>query len=204
MKGLLLERECELKWGKTPAHYPLLAEQSSDDLVDALQKPANFRFRRMLLLQSPSPAPKALSQDRLLNLGYTAGEFETKWEQFQTEYQADVRAFPDDDVTVELKKVHEKGLEPPVQDDDGLSEPEPEEFEDDGFLENPLLIELLDEKGEPVAGERFEVHDAEGRIVMEGELDESGRAMVSGVSGDDAVVTFPQFHEDFWEGAANG
>ncbi len=62
-----------------------------------------------------------------------------------------------------------------------------------------IEIELLDEDGEPVAGERYQVSLPDGETVAEGSLDDKGRARIEGFEPGQCKVTFPNLDESVWE-----
>lgn len=59
------------------------------------------------------------------------------------------------------------------------------------------FIELLDEDGQPVAGEAFELKLADGSLKT-GKLDSKGQARVAGVSGQHYRVRFPNLDKTDW------
>ncbi|BDC47938.1 hypothetical protein F183_A02540 [Bryobacterales bacterium F-183] len=58
-------------------------------------------------------------------------------------------------------------------------------------------IQLLDEEGEPVAGERYVLKLTDGSI-REGTLGTDGRVRVNGIDPGNCVVTFPDLHTKEW------
>ncbi len=68
---------------------------------------------------------------------------------------------------------------------------EPEEFTPDENLTGWIEIELVDEAGQPVAGEPFRVELPDGRVAR-GSLDELGLARVEGIPSGACRVTFPR------------
>lgn len=58
-------------------------------------------------------------------------------------------------------------------------------------------IELVDERGEPVAGEAYWVRTASGEAIT-GRLDPRGRARVNGVEPGTCQVTFPNLNSTDW------
>lgn len=71
--------------------------------------------------------------------------------------------------------------------------------------ENPdktwIEIELVDEDGNPVPGERYEVIAPDGQTVARGTLDSSGFARVEGLDPGECRVVFPELDEEAWEPA---
>ncbi len=61
-------------------------------------------------------------------------------------------------------------------------------------------IELVDEDGKPVPGERYRVETPDGKIA-EGTLDEKGIARINRVKPGNCKVTFPKLDKDAWEKA---
>jgi hypothetical protein len=62
-----------------------------------------------------------------------------------------------------------------------------------------IEIVLLDEVGQPLAGERFVVVKPDGSKA-EGTLDANGRARLDGIDPGTCDVTFPALHERGWPG----
>lgn len=63
-----------------------------------------------------------------------------------------------------------------------------------------VKIKLVDEAGNPVAGEAYKVKASDGRVAS-GTLDEKGQAHVKGIEPGDCEVTFPNLDKDAWEDA---
>jgi hypothetical protein len=62
-----------------------------------------------------------------------------------------------------------------------------------------IVIELLDDSDEPVAGERYAVTLPDG-TVREGTLDDRGRATIEGIpEAGTCQVTFPDLDEAAWD-----
>jgi type VI secretion system secreted protein VgrG len=59
-------------------------------------------------------------------------------------------------------------------------------------------IELVDEDGKPVPGERYRITLPDGRVA-EGSLDGKGKARVEGIDPGSCKVTFPRLDKDAWE-----
>ncbi len=64
-----------------------------------------------------------------------------------------------------------------------------------------IEIELVDEEGNPVPGERYKVILPDGQTVAEGTLDEKGFARISGIDPGTCKITFPNLDKDAWEKA---
>ena len=62
-----------------------------------------------------------------------------------------------------------------------------------------IEIELRDEEGNPIAGERYEIKLPDGQRVARGTLDENGFARVEGFEPGECEVTFPDLDEDAWD-----
>ncbi len=73
---------------------------------------------------------------------------------------------------------------------------EDEDEEEKSWVE----IELVDENGEPVPGERYRVETPDGKVA-EGTLDEKGFARINRVKPGNCKVTFPKLDKDAWEKA---
>lgn len=63
-----------------------------------------------------------------------------------------------------------------------------------------IEVELVDEDGEPVPGERYRITLPD-ESVAEGSLDEKGKARVEGFEPGNCKVTFPDLDKDAWEPA---
>ena len=64
-----------------------------------------------------------------------------------------------------------------------------------------IEIELVDEAGEPVAGEKYEVTLPDGKTVAKGTLDANGYAKVSGIDPGNCEVSFPDLDKQSWDPA---
>ena len=73
---------------------------------------------------------------------------------------------------------------------------EDEDEEEKSWVE----IELVDEDGKPVPGERYRVETPDGKVA-EGTLDEKGFARINRVKPGNCKVTFPKLDKDAWEKA---
>ncbi len=62
-----------------------------------------------------------------------------------------------------------------------------------------IEIELVDEEGNPVPGERYEITLPDGKTVARGTLDENGFARVDGIAPGECKITFPRLDKDAWE-----
>ncbi|MCR4308577.1 MAG: hypothetical protein NUW14_00920, partial [Deltaproteobacteria bacterium] len=76
------------------------------------------------------------------------------------------------------------------------AEDEDEDEEEKSWVE----IELVDEDGKPVPGERYRVETPDGKVA-EGTLDEKGFARINRVKPGNCKVTFPKLDKDAWEKA---
>ncbi|NIP27277.1 MAG: hypothetical protein GWN67_13685 [Phycisphaerae bacterium] len=72
---------------------------------------------------------------------------------------------------------------------------EKEEEKKDSWIE----IELLDERNEPVPGEKYKITLPDGKTVAEGTLDEKGWARVEGFEKGECKVSFPNLDKDAWK-----
>jgi type VI secretion system secreted protein VgrG len=64
---------------------------------------------------------------------------------------------------------------------------------------NWIEINLVDEQGQPVAGEPYQVTLPDGSTVADGTLDEKGHARVDHIDPGSCKVTFPNLDKDAWE-----
>lgn len=62
-----------------------------------------------------------------------------------------------------------------------------------------IEIEMVDEEGQPVVGERYKITLPDGETVAEGTLDSTGLARVDGIEPGTCKITFPQLDQDAWE-----
>lgn len=81
----------------------------------------------------------------------------------------------------------------PYKPDDGTADGEQEEKE-----HSWIEIELLNQEGEPVPGERYEVKLPDGKVAK-GYLDANGYARVDGFDPGQCEVTFPELDKDATE-----
>ncbi len=80
-----------------------------------------------------------------------------------------------------------------------LTEGEPFEGSEDSERKTSWIeIELVDEEGDPVAGESYRIELPDGGAV-EGSLDKKGRARVDGIDPGTCTVTFPRLDGEAWE-----
>lgn len=63
-----------------------------------------------------------------------------------------------------------------------------------------IEIEMVDENGQPVPGERYQITLPDGSVAS-GTLDEKGLARVEGIEPGTCQVTFSDLDEDAWEAA---
>ena len=61
-----------------------------------------------------------------------------------------------------------------------------------------IRVDLVDEFGQPAAGEVYRVETPDGTIVKEGTLDDNGCAQVEGLSSEEYIISFPQVDLDAW------
>lgn len=61
-----------------------------------------------------------------------------------------------------------------------------------------IEIQLVDDKGLPVSGERYRVRLPDGRI-SEGRLDEQGKVRVSGAEPGKCRIDFPDLDKEAWQ-----
>jgi type VI secretion system secreted protein VgrG len=80
---------------------------------------------------------------------------------------------------------------------DAPTHTESEEDEEKSWIE----IELVDEEGEPVPGERYRITLPDGETVATGTTDQNGMARVSGIDPGTCKITFPDLDKDAWEPA---
>src|SRR5262245_25914609 len=64
-----------------------------------------------------------------------------------------------------------------------------------------IEIELVDEAGNPVPGERYRITLPDGKTVDEGTLDEKGCARVECIDSGTCKITFPELDRDAWKPA---
>ncbi len=64
-----------------------------------------------------------------------------------------------------------------------------------------IEIELVDETGKPVAGEKYRITLPDGVTLAEGTLDEKGKARVEGFDPGNCKVTFPEIDDELWSKA---
>lgn len=63
-----------------------------------------------------------------------------------------------------------------------------------------IEIELVDEDGNAVAGEFYEITLPDGSVA-DGQLDDNGRARVDGIDPGSCQITFPDLDKDAWNSA---
>ena len=61
-----------------------------------------------------------------------------------------------------------------------------------------IKIKLVDEAGQPVAGEQYKITLPDGSVDS-GSLDEKGEAEIKGIDPGSCKVTFPNLDKDAWE-----
>lgn len=86
-----------------------------------------------------------------------------------------------------------KPFKPPAASSAAASQ-EQESEEEKHWIE----IELVDEDGEPVPGERYEVELPDGSVAG-GSLDQNGKARIEGFDPGQCKVTFPDLDKETWE-----
>jgi type VI secretion system secreted protein VgrG len=64
-----------------------------------------------------------------------------------------------------------------------------------------IEIELVDEEGKPIPGERYEIKLPDGTTVAKGTLDQNGFARVSPIDPGQCEITFPDLDKDAWKRA---
>lgn len=69
--------------------------------------------------------------------------------------------------------------------------------EDDKKKTSWIEIQLVDEVGEPVAGEPYEITLPDGKV-RKGSTDANGKAKISGIDPGNCRITFPRLDEDAW------
>lgn len=57
---------------------------------------------------------------------------------------------------------------------------------------------MVDEQGNPVAGEDFQVKLPDGTVI-DGSLDDKGQARVGGIDQGNCQVSFPNIDKDMWK-----
>jgi len=88
----------------------------------------------------------------------------------------------------------------PVYDAPTHVEPDEEEAAEDEE-KTWIEIELVDEEGNPIAGERYQITLPDGTTVATGTTNSKGLARVSGIDPGTCKITFPNFDKDAWEKA---
>jgi type VI secretion system secreted protein VgrG len=74
----------------------------------------------------------------------------------------------------------------------------PEPHKPDPTKKSFVEIEMVDEDGKPVPGERYQITLPDGRVAT-GTLDSKGKARVEGIDPGSCKVTFPALDKDAWE-----
>ena len=62
-------------------------------------------------------------------------------------------------------------------------------------------IDLVDDDGKPIPGEKYRITLPDGSTVAEGTLDEKGYARVAGIDPGSCKITFPDLDKDSWDAA---
>jgi len=75
----------------------------------------------------------------------------------------------------------------------------PSDDEEDSEEKHWIEIELVDEEGNPVPGEEYEIKMPDGETVDSGTLDEKGKARVEGIDPGTCKITFPKLDKDAWK-----
>jgi hypothetical protein len=76
----------------------------------------------------------------------------------------------------------------------------PDEEEDDQEEKSWIEIELVDQEGEPVPGEKYKITLPDGSVA-EGTLDGNGFAHIDGIKQGTCKITFPELDKEAWEEA---
>jgi len=74
----------------------------------------------------------------------------------------------------------------------------PQTEEEKEQMKSWIEIELLDERNEPIPGEKYSITVPDGRVA-EGTLDEKGWARVEGFEPGECKVSFPNLDKDAWK-----
>jgi hypothetical protein len=93
------------------------------------------------------------------------------------------------------------GQEPPPWNSQDLSPYKPPEQQTEEEKEEKtdwIEIELVDETGQPVAGESYEIITAD-ELVASGTLDDKGCARLEGIQPGNCKISFPNLDKDAWE-----
>jgi hypothetical protein len=78
-------------------------------------------------------------------------------------------------------------------------EPEDKEEAEKEGKTSWIEIELLDDRNEPVPGEKYRITLPDGKTVADGTLDEKGWARVEGFEPGECKVSFPDLDKDVWD-----
>lgn len=76
---------------------------------------------------------------------------------------------------------------------------QPNQTDEENKKKSWIEIELVDQDGNPVPGEKYRVTLPDGTTLAEGSLDEKGRARVDGIDPGSCKVTFPELDKEAWE-----
>jgi hypothetical protein len=102
---------------------------------------------------------------------------------------------PGKDVTYTKGEELPPGEVPPDQ--AGITTEAEEEEEDSSWIE----IELVNEAGEPQAGERYEIIAPDGETIRRGALDQNGQAHVLIPDAGNCQISFPRLDQAAWDRA---
>lgn len=73
-----------------------------------------------------------------------------------------------------------------------------EQLKEEEKQQSWIEIELLDDRNEPIPGEKYRITVPDGRVA-EGTLDENGWARVEGFEPSECKVSFPNLDKDTWK-----
>ncbi|HUU99251.1 MAG TPA: hypothetical protein VM487_26255, partial [Phycisphaerae bacterium] len=90
--------------------------------------------------------------------------------------------------------------QPPAQDVDlrEMPIPKPEEEEKEEKKKTWIEILLVNEAGEPVSGEEYEITTPDGQI-KKGRTNAQGKAKITGIDPGECKICFPRLDEEAWQ-----